>query len=366
MRRRFARLTFVGLALAFGVVPAVAADGYTVTDLGTLPGKANSWVWQQTINNGGLVAAYANDVANPNAFAGDVPFLWNKGRITVLPELPGAVDTIPFCLNDSGQLVGSSQPTGDSFAQPVLWDRIVRSHARRAWWRIQALGVLPGDNAGYAWAINNRRQAVGASCMFDLDASSFVYHAVLWHKDRTFQLPPLPGGGMADQAWDINDRGQIVGCSGPAFGQEHAALWYKGTVTDLGLIGGDWAEAIVINDRGQVAGMAQIASGDSHPFFWEKGAMSDLGVLGDDVFGAALDINNKGQIVGASGASIIDVTTSRAVLWANGVIVDLQTRIPADTGWTLLAAAGINERGQITGYGIHDGQYRAFLLTPAR
>jgi len=94
--------------------------------------------------------------------------------------------------------------------------------------------------------------------------------------------------------------------------------------------------------------------------------MSDLGVLGDDVFSVALDINNKGQIVGFSGASIIDITTSHALLWANGAMIELQTQIAADSGWTLLTAAGINERGQISGYGIHDGQYRAFLLTPVK
>jgi hypothetical protein len=53
-------------------------------------------------------------------------------------------------------------------------------------------------------------------------------------------------------------------------------------------------------------------------------------------------------------------------MWEKGEMIDLQTRIPADSGWTLLAALGINERGQISGFGIHDGQYRAFLLTPAR
>jgi hypothetical protein len=33
--------------------------------------------------------------------------------------------------------------------------------------------------------------------------------------------------------------------------------------------------------------------------------------------------------------------------------------------WTLLQAGGINNRGQIDGFGVHNGNYRAFLLTPA-
>jgi hypothetical protein len=42
----------------------------------------------------------------------------------------------------------------------------------------------------------------------------------------------------------------------------------------------------------------------------------------------------------------------------------LQTRIPAGSGWTLLVAGGINSGGQIDGWGIHNGNYRAFLLNP--
>jgi hypothetical protein len=45
------------------------------------------------------------------------------------------------------------------------------------------------------------------------------------------------------------------------------------------------------------------------------------------------------------------------------VITVLQTKI-TDSSWTLLVASGINNRGQIDGWGIHNGNYRAFLLTP--
>jgi hypothetical protein len=45
-------------------------------------------------------------------------------------------------------------------------------------------------------------------------------------------------------------------------------------------------------------------------------------------------------------------------------MTNLQDKIPADSGWQLLAAAGISAHGQIVGEGFHNGILRACLLTP--
>jgi hypothetical protein len=45
-------------------------------------------------------------------------------------------------------------------------------------------------------------------------------------------------------------------------------------------------------------------------------------------------------------------------------MVDLNTALPPDSGWELLYARDINNRGQITGTGFFNGGYRAYVLTP--
>jgi hypothetical protein len=45
-------------------------------------------------------------------------------------------------------------------------------------------------------------------------------------------------------------------------------------------------------------------------------------------------------------------------------MTDLNDSIPAASGWLLNDAQAQNARGQIVGDGIHNGQPRAFLLTP--
>lgn len=45
-------------------------------------------------------------------------------------------------------------------------------------------------------------------------------------------------------------------------------------------------------------------------------------------------------------------------------MVNLNDLIAAGSGWELEWATGINNRGQIVGFGIHGTERRAFLLTP--
>lgn len=101
--------------------------------------------------------------------------------------------------------------------------------------------------------------------------------------------------------------------------------------------------------------------------------MVDLGLLPGGYESFAYSINNNGQIVGSSenGESNgnppghYPARKRRAVLWQNGVITDLNTLIPADTGWELTEAKSINDAGQITGIGTLNGERRGFRITLA-
>ena len=77
----------------------------------------------------------------------------------------------------------------------------------------------------------------------------------------------------------------------------------------------------------------------------------------------ANDINASGLIVGNS--QRIAGSAAVATVWfaSNGLPVDLNTLIPAASGWNLLSAEGVNEAGDIVGFGTYQGSTRAFLLT---
>ena len=124
-------------------------------------------------------------------------------------------------------------------------------------------------------------------------------------------------------------------------------LWDRGTLLDLGTLGGHLSTAYWINDAGDVGGGAK-TPGDpccGHAALWRKGKITDLGALHGDCFSRAEAINSKGQIVGQSFSC--DTGIARAVLWEEGAIIDLSTLVPANTNLSLADAFNINDRGEI-------------------
>ena len=172
-------------------------------------------------------------------------------------------------------------------------------------------------------------------------------------------LGTLPGDSYST-ATAINGSGQVVGYSYIDEGYQHAFLYENGQMKDLGTLpGGSWSEAYDINNSGQVVGVSGTSSGQ-HAFLYENGQMVDLGTLPAShsyPYSRAYGINDSGQVVG-------DSEPSHAFLYESGQMVDLNDRIPSDSG-VLQYARDINNEGQIVGNGVHNGQRRAFLLTPS-
>ena len=99
---------------------------------------------------------------------------------------------------------------------------------------------------------------------------------------------------------------------------------------------------------------------DKHAFLYVGAGLTDLGTLGGAT-STALDINNRDVIVGTSTTA---AGATHAVVWQGGTITDLNTRLPAGSGFVLTRANAINDRGEIVGVGTFNGADHAFLLSP--
>jgi len=336
--------------------------------LKVLPTLGGTFGYAGAINNRGSVVGNSTLPSDNVLHA----FLWQNGVMTDLGTLggPNSWTSNPANgVNDRGAVSGYSDtttpdPNGES-ACPDGYGLICLPFV----WQNRVMTALPllGGNNGQANEINNRGQIVGLSETSNSDPCSFLFlqvQAVIWQNGQVQELPPLPGDpdGLAG---GINDKGEVAGATGCATGNIHAVLWQNGVAIDLGNLGGTVNLAGDINNKTQVVGQADVPGGTHHAFLWQDGVMSDLGNLPGLPTSFALGINNQGQVVGVSQDANGDDFSSVAFLWQNGVITDLNTLIPPGSPLFLQEPEGINDRGQIVGFGLlANGDQRGFLLTP--
>jgi probable HAF family extracellular repeat protein len=350
---------------------------YKLITLGTLGGSiANPY---GGINN-------RNWLTGDSSLPGDLTehgFLWRHGTMIDLGTLGGQNSSVGnTTTNVIGLIVGNAEtgepdPTGDCTANPPTgecwgtgfscpaaipcegYQNLVRGFV----WKDGAMSALPtlGGNYSEAYGANNLGQIVGlAESKLDPNCvapQQFDVEAVVWgpKPGEVRALHPLPGDVFGG-ALAINDRGQVVGGSGPQCGFlpfptiyiAHAVLWQDGKPIDLGGLGGVQNNlASAINNRGQVVGASDL-QGDAtgHAFLWQDGLMTDLGTLPAPLNSSstAANINESGQVVGNS----CDVNFNcHGFLWEDGVMTDLNALLPPGTALQVVAAGGINDRGEI-------------------
>lgn len=337
--------------------------------------------------------------------------------VTDLGDLGGG-ESIASSVNESGQIVGSSWLSGHTPGNAC--------DERRAFLYedgvMTELPSLPGTRYSTASAINDLGDASGTNDVYVEDSS---VTGGCFPGYRGVQTPVLIRGGVpldlsAPSPWyagiagDLNNRGQVVGWSWLTSGGYHGYLWENDVRTDLGTLGG-WSIATDINEQSVVVGYSQVGAG-SMGFRWESGQMAALPSIGGTTNNGANEINEAGDIVGWSGSlagtepalypssggvvalgslggtqgsgfgindagivvgySYTTANQRHAILYESA-LHDLNDRIDPASGWELMAATGINNSGEIVGWGCKNAAVvgdacdnggpsfrRAFLLTP--
>jgi uncharacterized membrane protein len=271
-------------------------------------------------------------------------------------------------------------------------------------------------NENQIFGINNRRMAG----MAKLSDTTSVAH--MFHPDGSMQAIGPPGN-VFSIGYAINEQGRIAGVMASDDGRYRAIIWNGTDIIIPEEPASFHSTAYAINNDGIIAGMTESATGVQRAFagglqasatgsrayslnnagysagsieqgntlvaaVWDSEMNEQILEVPGNVFTEAYGINDAGWVVGISGAQISlketsdalqQLITSRkvavvpsiqltedftAILWLNGTRFDLNGLIDPTTGWTLLEAVAINNRGQIAGTGIINGNRDAFILTP--
>jgi hypothetical protein len=284
-------------------------SSYALTDLGAnlIPTALN--------NNGQVAGEFVDTSAHPNGGA----FLWSQGTLTTLSVLGN--NPLITGLNDSDQVVGDLHVTTGNPA--FLLSNGVLTSLPLAPTAINDAGDIAGNGDG-AEVLEN-----GTLIALDPTASYSYAEAI-------------SGNGLV--------AGYAPGTSSIA-GDADPWVWNPATgqATDLG---GGGAEAFGVNNSGQATGFDGLDNADFQAFFYSNGKFQDIGQSQGNA------INNAGLVVGQNGAD--------AFIYGNGVATDLNSLIPAGSGFTLNNAVAINNSGQILVQATDaSGTEHAVLLTPA-
>ncbi len=327
------------ILLVTAISSLCAAQTYTVTDLGTLPGGGYSVA--RSVNATGEVTGAAGK-SNSNLSS---VFLYSNGSMTNLGTL-GGPSGIGNGINASGEIAGYSTNSAGTYKAFLA-----------SGGKLTDIGDLGGGSA-VAYGINDVGQVVGSAV-----TAKGENHPFLYSNGKMIDLGTLGSSGNSwwNSATSINSFGTVVGTSYNAQGNFFGFVWRNGKMIKMGTLGGSWSQAYAINNKGQVTGLAYTKNGLAHAFITSGSTLIDLGTIsGPTSTTWGFGINNFGVVVGQSTFT----NTYHAFVYSSGKMKDLNKLIPAGSGWVLLEANSINDSGQIVGMGMHNGQEHAFLLTP--
>jgi probable HAF family extracellular repeat protein len=353
------------LSLDCFLAHAVEWRNGVLTDLGALPAVNSSG--PQWISDTGLVSGFSeNGVIDPlTGFPEFQAVLWKGGRMTDLGTL-GGNESFAEGVNNQGQVAGcATNATPDSFGLGCVG---VPQQSRAFLWSngvMQDLGTLGGPDSA-AGLVNERGQVAGWALLNSTPNPTTgipTQHPFLWEKGTMMDLGTI-GGTAVYEVNGLNNRGQVIGGMNVAGDQSfHPFLWDGETLRDLGTFGGAYGSANWINESTGVVGWAWNQGQQTRAFLWKNGRMTNLGTVDGDLCSVGYGINSSGQIVGGSGSSGCG-TYSHAFVWEQGRLIDLNTLVTG-AGVQLTVALSINESGMIAAQGVlPNGDLHAFVLIP--
>lgn len=224
------------------------------------------------------------------------------------------------------------------------------------------------------YGINDQNLVVGQASSAN-GSGGFIYDPL---QDDITSLG-LAANTVATSARAINNKNIIVGTGTLSNGGPTAVSYVNGNWNNLGTLGGWWAASYDVSDYNVMVGIGSWSNG------YAMGMLRNLDT--NDVtqtlfqgrgynWGVAYGINDSGVVVGAVSDTNYWQTPDgwnyitgmkmdgRAVIWDS--VNDtrfLDDLVPDDYNeWTLSAATGINNNGDITGWGLRNGQTHAFLI----
>ncbi|MCC2594166.1 hypothetical protein LKO27_12185 [Tessaracoccus sp. OS52] len=327
-----------------------------------------------------LVSAQPAHAATPPSYA-----------VMLLQPTAGNVHSYARGLNGNGDVVGSSELDGlsiDGGGQSTLWKSrsgegtAIAKEFPSAWANdISAGGTIVGRwvaasprtywyAGGTATEIQHddshstvgriSGNGVAALNVQGLEGQAYVATSPT---DRV-ELPP-PAGTRNAWAEGVSDDGSRVSGTVGSAATVRPVVWAGGTPRLLQTPG--WtspATVPAVNNSGAATGCGRVGTTQAAFSFSPAGIATRLPALPGFPDACATAINDASVVAGTSSTTVGDA--SRAVIWLNGQVHDLNSLAAQRVGYTLTSVSDINASGQIVGTALlDDGSERGYIATPS-
>lgn len=304
------------------------AQSYKLTDLGAVAG--------QTVSAAYGLSALGQAVGDSSSPNGAIPTLFSGGKAINLGTLLAGDVSVGTCINSSSEIAGYEPEESTSPQVDHAW-----IYSDGTLLDIHSPSLFP--NGTQAWGINDSGVVVGQGWV-----TSSSFHAFVYADGQMTDIGP-PGAYQAS-AVAINTNGQILGGAFFTSGGGGTFIYANGKFTYLPQPTGGSASGYAINNLGEVAGGISTSSG-GHAAVFTHGTWVDLG----GVTGAGLratGINIAGEVIATAVFPVQSYHPFRPGKHVAYIIgpsgpVNLNTLVPANSGYTLTDSIAINDNGQI-------------------
>jgi probable HAF family extracellular repeat protein len=298
---------------------ADAQTRYSLTVLDTGGSFAAPWA----INNSGVVVGSVD---------GKAAFIGTDGYTFI--DIPGVTESYARAVNDNGSVVVERTQNYNDYASYLVTTN-----------RITQIVGPSGTNVS-VYGLNNVDQVAGTTRIGSAQVAGFYG-----------SLDSLHAAGNSLLA--INDAGTAVGW---ASGGGAYSVGSQGE-TNLGTLGGNFAQAWDINQKGQIVGESYTDGySGQRGFIFTNGVMTEISLpTWRDAI--AYNINEVGLVIGDANT---ESSGRQAWLYDGTNISYLNDLVDDRNGFNMTYARGLNDAGQIVGFG-HYSNFMggsAYLLTP--
>ncbi len=342
--------------------------------------------WGFGINSSGTMTGTTDGTNDPNGETWDIVtggqpgvVINSIGTLATNGNYAYGSDQLEYCygaaITNSGVIVGGSATAADG-----MYDGTDAVHAY-VYDPSQAVPYtdLTGQNQRYssAYAISSDgTKVVGFQTANPQDNdvtatnSQSMKQAMLWTKntDGTWSAGQGLGAlsaGRQSIAYGVNNNGFVVGVS--------EASSTGGGVGQFAFVYDPVTQSVIPLTSTFTSGTSLMNSPIDTNFLVFSNPNPSHDLLSNDIGGSSVSseaeaINNENQIVGfyndplghRNGTSAFLATVDNA---GDVTITDLNNLLPANSGWILTEATGINDAGQVVGWGTYNGAQESWELT---